>query len=101
MAETRTLTDHEEIRAWAAARMGVPAFGDTPTSGGKDPELLILFGQVAYQDEDNGADRPMSEAPELVDWDDWFKLFDKHGLALVVAKEQPGHLDQFHELIRR
>lgn len=101
MAETRTLTDHEEIRDWAAARMGVPAFGNPPTSEGSDPELLILFGQVAYEDEDNGADRPMSEAPELVGWDEWFELFDKHGLALVIAKQQPGYLDQFHELIRR
>ncbi|HVW57778.1 MAG TPA: hypothetical protein VHC00_19050 [Rhizobiaceae bacterium] len=101
MVETRTLIDHEEIRDWAAARMGVPAFGDPPTSEDVDPELLILFGQVAYEDEDYGADRPISEAPELVDWDDWFKLFDKHSLALVVAKEEPGRIDQFHELIRR
>jgi hypothetical protein len=81
--------------------MGVPAFGDPPTSEDSDPELLILFDQVAYEDEDHGADRPMSEAPELVGWDDWFKLFDKHHLALVVGEEEPGHLDQFHELIRR
>jgi hypothetical protein len=95
------LTDHEEIRIWAAARMGVPAFGDPPTSEESDPELLILFGQAAYEDEDRGADRPISEGAELADWDDWFELFDKHGLALVVAEEEPGHLDQFHELVKR
>jgi hypothetical protein len=81
--------------------MGVPAFGDPPTSEHSDPELLILFDQIAYEDEDNMADRPMSEAPELVGWDEWFELFDKKHLALVVAKEVPGRLDQFHELIRR
>ncbi|MGN6583043.1 MAG: hypothetical protein ACTHJV_04990 [Rhizobiaceae bacterium] len=101
MAETKTLTDHDEIRTWAAARMGAPAFGNPPTSEGSDPELLILFGQIAYEDEDNMADRPMSEAPELVGWDEWFELFDKKNLALVVAKEVPGRLDQFHEMIRR
>jgi hypothetical protein len=101
MIETKVLTDHEEIRTWAAARTGVPAFGDPPTSEDSDPELLILFGQEAYEDNDQGADRPISGAPELADWDDWFKLFESHKLALRVAREEPGHLDPFHELVKR
>jgi hypothetical protein len=38
---------------------------------------------------------------ELVEWDAWFKLFDERQLALVVAADQPGRREQFHEFIRR
>lgn len=102
MADTVTLTDHDDIRTWAAARLGVPAFANPPSyADDQTPSLLILFDQVAYEDQDQGADPAMSEVPELVEWDDWLALFDKLKLALVVAKEEPGRLDQFHELIRR
>lgn len=101
MAETIELTDHEAIRDWAAARMGSPAVIDASAEGGTQPILRIVFDQAAYQDQDR-PDRPQNAGGyELVEWDEWFRLFDEAQLALVVAAEQPGRRESFHELIRR
>lgn len=100
MADTTTLTDHEAIRDWAAARAGRPAIAD-PAPG--QPEsaavLRIVFGQQAYQDQDQGTDPAFGL--RLVEWDEWFALFDERGLALVVSQDVPGQRDSFHEIVRR
>lgn len=101
MAETVTLTDHDEIRDWAAARSGFPAIVDISPAGGTQPMLRLVFGQHAYQDNDQ-ADRPTNAGGiELVEWDEWFKVFDENELALVVSADVPGQRDSFHELVRR
>lgn len=101
MAETLTLTDHETIRDWAAARAGSPAIVDTSPEAGTQPMLRIVFGQQAYEDSEN-ADRPMGAGGlELVEWDEWFRLFDENDLALVVARDQPGLREASYEMIRR
>ena len=101
MTDTVTLTDHDAIRDWAAARAGAPAIVDVSAATGTQPMLMIVFGQHAYQDQDR-PDRPTnSGGRELVEWDEWFRLFDEHQLALVVAKDSPGVRDSFHELVRR
>lgn len=101
MADTVTLTDHEAIRDWAAARMGFPAIVDVSTEAGTQPLLRLVFDQAAYQDMDL-QERPVNAGGyELVEWDDWFKEFDKQELALVVLADQPGRRDSFHEIIRR
>ena len=101
MTETVTLTDHEAIRDWAAARMGVPALFDTSIEAGTQPMLRLVFDQVAYQDQDR-PERPVNAGGlELVEWDEWFRLFDEAELALVVAADRPGVRDSFHEFVRR
>jgi hypothetical protein len=101
MADTVTLTDHESIRDWAAGRMGFPAIIDTSAEPGTQPVLRIVFDQQAYQDNDR-PERPQNAGGyELVEWDEWFKLFDEHELALVVARDVPGRRDSFHEIVRR
>lgn len=101
MAETTALTDHEDIRNWAAARMGFPAIIDASAEGGTQPVLRIVFDQAAYQDQDRPERPPNAGGYELVEWDEWFRLFDESQLALVVAKETPGRKDSYHELVRR
>lgn len=101
MAETRTLTDHDEIRDWAAARAGAPALQETDPSVHNASVLRLVFGQHAYQDHDQPERPETTGGLELIDWDDWFKLFDERELALVVEVEIPGRRDQFHEIIRR
>ena len=103
MPDTRMLTDRDEIRDWAAARAGAPALRPAaPSIASDEPVLRIEFGQHAYQDQDNGADRPPTQGGlELVSWDDWFRIFEERGLALVVAEERPGVIDQFHEIVAR
>ncbi|HMM62947.1 MAG TPA: hypothetical protein PKD01_02380 [Mesorhizobium sp.] len=101
MAETVTLTDHEAIRDWAAARAGAPAVVDVSPEAGTQPMLRIVFGQQAYQDDDR-PDRPMNAGGyELVEWGEWFELFDAARLALVVAKDVPGRREEYHEFVRR
>lgn len=101
MAETRTLTDRDDIREWAAARSGKPAITWIPTggTGGDRPVLQLVFGQRSINAADNeGPDR---DQRDLVEWDEWFRIFEEQGLALVVAEEQPGRLDEFHQIIRK
>jgi hypothetical protein len=101
MADKPVLTDHDAIRDWAAARMGIPAVVDVSPQAGVQPELLIVFDQAAYQDQDRPERPPNSGGIELVEWDEWFRMFDDAELALVVQPEQPGVLDNSHEFIRR
>jgi len=101
MADTVMLTGHEEIRDWAAARMGAPAIVDVSAESGTQPMLRLVFDQQAYQDTDQ-PERPQNAGGyELVEWDEWFKIFDERELALVVAPETPGRMDSFHEIVRR
>ncbi len=101
MVETVTLTDHEAIRDWAAARAGAPAVVDISPEAGTQPMLRIVFGQEAYEDVDR-PERPANAGGyDLVEWDEWFKLFDEARLAMVVATDEPGRREQFHEFVRR
>ena len=101
MADTVTLTDHEAIRDWAAARIGSPAIVDASAEGGVQPVLLLVFDQAAYQDQDRPERPETAGGVELVEWDEWFRIFDEQQLALVVAKDVPGLRDSFHEIVRR
>jgi hypothetical protein len=101
MADTVTLTDHEEIRGWAAARMGVPAIVDRSAQPGTQAVLILVFDQQAYADQDRPERPPNAGGYELVEWDEWFEIFDEEQLALVVAKDVPGLRENFHEIIRR
>ena len=101
MADTITLTNHDEIRSWAAARAGVPAIVDVSPEAGTQAMLRLVFGQNAYEDTDR-PERPINAGGyELVEWDEWFKIFDDRQLALVVAADQPGRREEFHQIIRR
>lgn len=103
MASTRTLTDRDEIRDWAAARMGSPAISEaSPSVGGYDPVLSLVFDQASYQDQDSGADPAIAlGGREIVEWDEWFRIFEDKQLALVISEELPGRKDSFHEFVRR
>lgn len=101
MADTITLTDHDEIRIWAAARAGFPAIVDVSPETGTQAMLRLVFDQQAYEDEDRPERLPNTGGYDLVEWDEWFKIFDERQLALVVAADQPGRREEFHEIIRR
>jgi len=100
MADTIMLTDHETIRDWAAARAGFPAIVDVSPAGGTQPMLRLVFGQHAYQDQDQAERATNAGGYELVEWSEWFKVFDELKLALVVPKDVPGLRDSFHEIVR-
>lgn len=101
MADTVTLTDHEAIRDWAAARMGMPAIVDISPEAGTQAMLRIVFDQAAYQDQDRAERAANAGGMEFVEWGEWFEAFDKAGLAMVVAADRPGIRDSWHQFIRR
>ncbi len=101
MAETILLTDHEAIRDWAAARSGFPAIVDVSPAGGTQPMVRLVFDQHAYQDQDRAERAANAGGYELVEWSEWFKVFDERKLALAVPKDVPGLRDSFHEIVRR
>ena len=103
MVATRTLTDHEEIRDWAAARMGAPAIQRAAAAiADAEPTLFLKFGQQVYEGSISAVDAERTIGDlEFVEWDEWFEIFDRKNLALVVAEEQPGVKDSFHELVVR
>jgi hypothetical protein len=81
--------------------MGFPAIVDASAESGTQPILRLVFDQQAYEDTDQ-AERPQNAGGyDLVEWDEWFKLFDERELALVVAKDVPGQRESFHEIVRR
>lgn len=98
MADTRMLVDHEEIRDWAAARAGQPALSD-PAPGQAEAVLCFAFGQHAYQDTGEGWDEV--GGVEIIEWDDWFRIFEDRRLGLVVSEDVPGRRESFHEFVRR
>lgn len=99
--DTITLTEHDAVRDWAAARMGAPAVVDVSPAGGTQPMLMLVFDQVAYQDQDQAERAQNAGGRELVEWSEWFEIFDREQLALVVAKDRPGVRESWHELVKR
>lgn len=98
---TTVLTDKDAIRDWAAARMGFPAIVDTSVETGTQPMLRIVFDQAAYQDQDR-PERPQNAGGiELVEWDEWMKIFEESELEMIVNEDVPGRRDNYYELVRR
>src|SRR5690606_26316225 len=82
MADTKMLVDHDAIRNWAAARAGQPALSEPALGMGQAESVLCFaFGQHAYQDTDEGAGQ--IGGLEIIEWDEWFRIFDERQLALV------------------
>lgn len=99
MAEQRFLTDHNEIREWAIARAGKPMLHYIPDgTGGDKPVLSLAFGQYVTHDGDQGHS---TEGRELVEWDDWLKVFDDQQLALQVPPKTPGVIEETHHFVKR
>lgn len=86
MTESKTTTDHDEIRRWAEARDGHPARVKGQGEGGI---LRIDFGDP----EDN---------LEEIDWDTFFEIFDENDLAfLYQEKTQDGGTSRFNKFVDR
>jgi len=97
MAEMRAITDHDEIRHWVEMRNGKPALRQPPPGvDGMDPVAVLVFGYRPEMVPD--VDNP-SELLEVVEWNEWFAVFEDHALALMVPSQGP--IDETHHLVRR
>ena len=84
---------HPEVAAGTFAR------ADDAGPAGQGFALRLVFGQASYQDQDRGDRPPNAGGYELVEWDEWFRIFDAQRLALVVPKPQAGSLDNSYEIV--
>jgi hypothetical protein len=90
-SETRTTTDHDEIRRWVEEHGGKPAV----VKGTRDPG----GGGVLRVDFPGGAGE---DQLEHVSWDEWFEIFDRNNLAFLYQERKAGGEDStFFKLVSR
>ena len=90
MADSKTTTDHDEIRAWAEVRHGKPAAVRGSATGEDGSRLRIDFA--------DGAQGSL----ERISWEEFFEAFDEGNLAFLYQDETAsGEASRFFELVGR
>ena len=90
--QSKTTTNHDQIRRWAEARHAQPARVKGTGTRGRDPGMIRL-DFPGYSG--HGKLEPIS-------WDQWFKSFDDNDLALVYQeKTAGGQRSNFNKLVGR
>lgn len=90
-SESRTTTDHDEIRSWVEEHDGKPASVKGTDSGDSAGVLRIDFPGGAGQDQ-----------LEHISWDDWFAKFEDNGLAFLYQEQKASGEDStFFKLVNR
>jgi hypothetical protein len=82
MAESRTTTNHDDIRRWVESRGGRPA-AVRETGNGDDPGIL----RIDFGDQDEGL--------EEISWEDFFQAFDENELAFLYQDEGGSRFNKF------
>lgn len=90
--ESKTTTDHDEIKKWVEERGGKPAVvKDTEDNGEGAGVLRINF--PGYSGEDSLQD---------ISWDEFFKTFDEKNLAFLYQDTtEGGEQSRFFKLVSR
>lgn len=91
-SQTRTTTDHDEIRRWVEEHDGSPArVRGTEGSGAGTGVLRLDFPGGAGEDQ-----------LEHISWEEWFTTFDENGLALLYQEQKASGEDStFAKLVQR
>lgn len=94
----RILKKGDEIRQWAGARGGQPAWSELPSGTKSQIVLRIVFDQYLLNSgESQDLDRP--GGLDLVDWAEWLKELKNQKLALRVGDRIEGVLDNDFEFV--
>ena len=89
--ESKTTTDHDEIRRWVESRDGKPAC--VRGTGGKGDTGLLRIDFPCYSGEDS---------LQHINWDEFFEKFEESELAMVYQDETAdGNESRFCKLISR
>lgn len=87
MAQSKKLTSHDEIKAWAKKHGGRPSMVESTEDSGKGPGILRFdFGKK-------------EDSLEEIDWDRFFDAFDKQKLALLI--DDSGKNPNFNKFVHR
>ena len=90
MSESKTTTDHDEIRRWAEERHGHPA---SVKGTGKSEPGILRIDFPGYSGE---------EKLEEIGWDEFFDKFEKENLAFLYQdKTGSGGTSRFFKLVNR
>ncbi len=90
-SQSRTTTNHEEIRRWVEQHEGQPACVRGTGSKGDPGVLRIDFPGGTGED-----------VLQHLDWDEWFAKFDDSGLAFLYQTEKSSGEDStFFKLVQR
>ncbi|HEX5429802.1 MAG TPA: hypothetical protein VFX17_01840 [Patescibacteria group bacterium] len=90
MSESKTTTEHDEIKRWAEERNGKPARVKGTGSGQDEGILRINFPGYA------------EESLEDISWDEFFDEFDNKNLAFLYQDQTAdGQTSRFFKLIER
>ena len=94
----RILKTGPEIREWAEARGGEPAWSDLPSGTKSQIVLRIVFDQYLLNSgEAQNTDRP--GGLDLVGWDEWLAELKAQKLVLRVGDRIEGVLDNDFEYV--
>ncbi len=77
MSETRTTTDHDEIRRWAEERGGRPAAVVDP----QDSQQVAGGLRIDFPDYDSGEDL------QEITWTEFFDRFEEENLTFIFQEE--------------
>ncbi|MDP8954412.1 MAG: hypothetical protein M3N37_05750 [Actinomycetota bacterium] len=90
-SETKTTTDHDDIRRWVEDHGGSPATVKGTDAKGEAGVLRIDFPGGAGEDQ-----------LEHISWDDWFDKFEDSDLAFLYQEHKASGEDStFFKLVRR
>lgn len=90
-SQSRTTTDHDEIRSWVEEHGGTPARVRGTESGEGVGVLRIDFPGGAGEDQ-----------LEHIEWDAWFSTFDANDLAFLYQEQKASGEDStFVKLVKR
>jgi len=91
-SQSRTTTDHDEIRQWAEARGGRPAVVKSTRGKGDDTGILRI-DFPGYSG---------SGSLEEISWDEFFEKFDREKLALINQDTTArGQKSNFNKIVSR
>ena len=91
MSQTRTTTDHEQIRRWVEERGGRPARVKGTAVKGSSGVLVIDY--PGYKG---------TQTLETINWDEFFRGFEENRLAFLYQDEtKAGDESRFSKLINR
>ncbi len=91
MSESKTTTNHQEIKSWVEKRGGKPAIV-SGTENNEDPAGLL---RIQFSDD---SDNNLKET----DWDTFFETFEEKKLAfLYQEKTKDGKESRFFKLVNR
>jgi hypothetical protein len=92
MAESKTTTNHDEIRRWVEERGGQPAHV-VGTGDEGDPGLLRIEFPGGPGDDSN---------LEPISWEEFFDAFEENDLAFLYQEEtKDGSVSRFSKFVRR